>query len=105
MAKRIERIERIKTDFESPLARPFPPQAGKIRFYPFNPFHPFSNHVAFSKERRSLKKREAHKRRRDQIKAANMSFWKKFTPQSYQVPPNTRPYPHLPVLSAYLLLT
>ena len=75
----------------------------EIRSHPFNPCHPFSNHVAFSKERRSLKKREAHKRRRDQIKEANMSFWEKFTPQWYQVLPNTRPYPHLPVLSGDLL--
>ena len=32
----------MRTDFDSPSARPFPPQAEKIRFYPFSPFHPFS---------------------------------------------------------------
>ena len=46
IGKRMTRMTRMRTDFDSPLARPFPPQAEKIRFYPFNPFHPFSNPAA-----------------------------------------------------------
>ena len=46
IGKRMTRIERIKTDFDSPLARPFPPAAEKIRFYPFNPCHPFCHPAA-----------------------------------------------------------
>ncbi len=37
MATRMPRIPRIRTDFDSPSARPFPPQAEKIRFYPWHP--------------------------------------------------------------------
>jgi hypothetical protein len=54
MEKRMPRMTRIRTDFESPSARPFPPQAEKIRFYLWYPWHPFFHHVAFSKKRRSL---------------------------------------------------
>ncbi len=46
IGKRMKRIERMRTDFDSPLARLFPPQAEKIRFYPFNPFHPFCHPAA-----------------------------------------------------------
>ncbi len=53
----------MRTDSDSPSACPYPPQAEKIRSHPFSPFHPFYNHVAFSEERRSLKKRGAQKRR------------------------------------------
>jgi len=36
----------MKTDFDSPSARPYPPQAEKIRFHPFSPFHPFCHPAA-----------------------------------------------------------
>ena len=55
IVKRMERTKRIGTDFDSPSARPSPPQAEKIRFCPF---HPFYNHVAFSKQKRSKVRRQ-----------------------------------------------
>jgi hypothetical protein len=48
MGKRMTRIERIRTDFDSPSVRPFPPAAEKIRFYPWHPWHPFCHPAALA---------------------------------------------------------
>lgn len=44
----MERTKRTGTDFDSPSAHPYPPQAEKIRFDPFHPFDPFYNHAALA---------------------------------------------------------
>ena len=50
IVKRIKRIKRIGTDFLFRLRRiKMSRRRVKVRYYPFNPFHPFSNPVALSK--------------------------------------------------------